>query len=139
MTRTLQLNTESLTDFLHSVYPQTALSMTIEALEPMELVLRQKIDSNDVRPGGTVSGSAIFSIADCAFYCALLAMIGPNEQAVTSNISINFMRRPKPTDLIGHARILHLGRSLAMGDCSIYSEGDPKIVALASITYSLPK
>ena len=134
----LQFTVESLTEFLHGVYPQTAALIQIEALAPMESVLQMKIDEDSLRPGGTVSGPAMFTIADCAFYCALLAVIGPESLAVTSNLSINFLRKPDPVDLVGHARILKLGRHLAMGDCTIYSKGDDQPVAHASITYSIP-
>ena len=128
----------TLTNYLHKVYPQATKTIVIEALIPMEVVIRMTIDKTNLRPGGTVSGPAIFTVADCAFYCALLAMIGPKELAVTSNLAINFMRKPKPADLVGHARILKLGKTLAMGDCTVYSQGEEDPIAQATLTYSIP-
>ena len=135
----MKFTAESLTLYLHSIYPQTASIIQVEALEPMESVLRMKIDQESLRPGGTVSGPAMFTIADCSFYCALLAMIGPEPMTVTTNVTMNFLRKPDPVDLVGHARILKLGRNLAMGDCMVYSRGDDRAVAHASITYSIPQ
>ena len=129
---------ETLTQYLQEVYPQTAETISIEALIPMEVVVRMSINNDDLRPGNTVSGPTVFTVADCAFYCALLAMIGPKVLAVTSNISINFMRKPKPVALVGHARILKLGKTFAMGDCTVYSQGKTEAVAQATITYAIP-
>ncbi len=81
----------------------------------------------------------MFSLADVAVYLAILAMIGPVELAVTTSASIDFMRKPEAgRDLIGEARLLKLGRMLAVGDVLIRSEGSEAIVARASLTYAIP-
>jgi len=72
-------------------------------------------------------------------YLAILAMVGPKALAVTTNCSIDFMRKPVAgVDLIGKARVLKLGRSLAVGDVLLYSVGQEAPVARAGLTYSLP-
>ena len=128
---------ETLTHYLQEMHPQTADSIVIEALIPGEVVVRMSVHNNHLRTDDTVSGPTIFTVADCAFYCALLAMTGPIARAVTSNTSINFMRNPSPVNLIGHARILKLDETLAMGDCTVYSQGETEPVAQAILTYSI--
>lgn len=78
------------------------------------------------------------SLADTAMYVVILAMIGEVPLAVTTNLNINFMRRPGPVDVIADARLLKLGKRLAVGDVSMYSDGDPEMVAHATLTYSIP-
>lgn len=86
-----------------------------------------------------MSGPAMFGLADVAMYLAILSRIGPQALAVTTNCSIDFMRKPVAgVDLICEAVIHKLGRVLAVGDCLIYSEGKAEPVARASLTYSIP-
>lgn len=104
-----------------------------------ELALRLIVAERHLRPGGTVSGPAMFGLADVAFYLALLQRIGPVALAVTTNCSIAFLRKPVAgRDLIARARMLKLGRVLAVGDVLIWSDGMDQPVAHASLTYSIP-
>ncbi len=104
----------------------------------MALSCEMAVTENDLRPGGTVSGPAMFTAADCAFYMATLAMIGRQALTVTTGCTINFMRKPTPQNLRADARILKLGRSLSVGDVLLYSPGLDQPVAQASMTYSIP-
>ena len=102
--------------------------------------IRLCVGEKNLRPGGTVSGPALFALADVSVYLAILAMIGPKALSVTTNCAIDFMRKPKSgTDLVCKTRLLKLGRVLAVGDCLIFSEGDDRPVARASLTYSIPQ
>jgi uncharacterized protein (TIGR00369 family) len=110
-----------------------------EAVGPMTARIRRRVSDADLRPGGTVSGPTIFELADAGFYLALLAMIGPEALAVTTTAAIDFMRKPAAgRDLVAEARLLKLGRVLAVGDVLVYSEGIAEPVARASLTYSIP-
>ncbi len=93
-----------------------------------------------LRPGGTVSGPALMSLADYGMYVAVLSAIGPVEMAVTTNLTCNFLRRPKPGAVIADCRLIKLGRRLAYGEVSLYSEGDEDAgpVAHVTATYSIP-
>ena len=93
-----------------------------------------------LRPGGTVSGPALMSLADYGMYVAVLSAIGRVELAVTTNLTCNFLRRPKPGAVIGDCRLIKLGRRLAYGEVSLYSEGDEDAgpVAHVTATYSIP-
>ncbi|MEZ5779536.1 MAG: PaaI family thioesterase [Paracoccaceae bacterium] len=132
--------TESeLADFLKREFPQVRDDFTIERLTADGIVVRLKVAERHLRPGGTVSGPNIFALADVAVYLAILARIGPVALAVTTNGGIDFLRKPEAgTDLIGEARLLKLGRVLAVGDVLIRSDGLAKPVARASMTYSIP-
>jgi len=125
--------------FLQERFEQVAGDMRIDALDPDGITLRLRVGTHHLRPGGTVSGPAMFALADVAVYLAILARIGPVALAVTTGASIDFMRKPEAgRDLIGTARILKLGRSLAVGDVLIRSEGAAPVVARASLTYAIP-
>ncbi|NUB15216.1 hotdog fold thioesterase [Azospirillum brasilense] len=102
--------------------------------------VRMKLPYNDsfVRPGGTVTGPAMFGLADVALYAAVLSLIGRVELAVTTSMTINFLRRPAPVALPADCRILKMGKRLAYGEVLLFSEGDPEPVAHATGTYSIP-
>lgn len=91
-----------------------------------------------LRPGGTISGPSLMALADSAMYSLLLAMIGPVALAVTTNLNINFLRKPAPVDVIAKAEMLKLGQRLAVGSVTMFSDGDDEPVAHATVTYSIP-
>lgn len=136
----LKLDKAELHNFLRQEFPQVAESITVERVAPMALTARMRVTDSQLRPGGTVSGPSMFTLADVAMYLAVLSMIGPQALAVTTNCSIDFMRKPLPNHgLRAEVRILKLGRTLAVGDVLIFSDGDPNApTARASLTYSLP-
>jgi uncharacterized protein (TIGR00369 family) len=135
----LKLTPDEVMAYLEDVFPQVSGEFSIEALEEMAITTRLNVTERHLRPGGTVSGPSIFALADVSVYMAVLAMIGREALAVTTNCSIDFMRKPAAnTDLIAECRLLKLGRVLAVGDVLIYSEGDTRPVARASLTYSIP-
>ena len=133
-----KLTAVELTAFLEEVFPQVRGQMVIEEVSAMRARLRMPIDQRHLRPGGTISGPSMFTLADCAFYVATLAMIGREALTVTTNLNINFLRKPAQRDLIGEARILKLGRLLSVGEVTLYSEGDERPVAHATMTYAIP-
>jgi uncharacterized protein (TIGR00369 family) len=128
----------ALQEFLTEHFPQVAGDYVVDRVAPMEADVRLKVGEHNLRPGGTVSGPSIFALADVTVYLAILAMIGPVALAVTTNCSIDFMRKPAAgVDLTATARLLKLGRVLAVGDVLIRAAG-PDPVARASLTYSIP-
>ena len=136
---TAKMTGPELMDFLETVFPQVKDDFEVEEVSDMRVRVRLKVADRHLRPGGTVSGPSMFALADCAVYMAVLAMIGPQALAVTTNCSMDFMRKPAAeTDLVADCRLLKLGRVLAVGDVLIYSEGMNDPVARASMTYSIP-
>ena len=118
------------------------LGWTIEKVDRDGIRVRQPTGDGDQRPGGTVSGPTLMSLADGVAYMAVLSRIGPAALAVTSNLNINFLRRPRLVDLVAEGSLLKLGRTLAVAEVSLYSDGgDPsdleRPVAHATVTYSL--
>ena len=125
--------------FLTRDFGQVAEDFRVERADAAGLCLRLKVEDRHLRPGGTVSGPAMFGLTDVAMYLAILSRIGPVALAVTTNCSIDFMRRPAAgRDLLAEARVLKLGRVLAVGDVLIFSEGEDQPVARAGLTYSIP-
>ena len=100
--------------------------------------VRRKFRESSLRPGGTVSGPTMMALTDFAMYVAILASIGPVPLAVTTNLNINFLRKPAQRDLIAQAKLIKLGKRLAVGDVTIYSDGEDELVAHATATYSIP-
>ena len=136
---TVTMSAGELHDFMAREFPQVAEDFVIEAVGARHIRVRLSVGARHLRPGDTVSGPAIFALADVAVYLALLAMIGPEALAVTTNCAIDFMRKPAArTDLLAECRLLKLGRVLAVGDVLIHSEGGAEPVARASLTYSIP-
>ena len=135
----LAMTAADLGAFLAAEFPQVRDDFAVEALSEERLLVRLRVTERHLRPGGTVSGPTMFALADVAIYLAVLARIGPVARAVTTSCAIDFIRRPASgTDLLGEARLLKLGRALAVGDVLIRSEGVEAPVARASLTYSIP-
>ncbi|SNT09354.1 PaaI family thioesterase [Tropicimonas sediminicola] len=135
----LAMNAEELEAFLAREFPQVVNDFRVERLSAAALTVRMAIREVHLRPGGTVSGPSMFALADVAIYLAVLSRIGPVALAVTTNCSIDFMRKPAAgCDLLAEARLLKLGRQLAVGDVLIFSEGQPDPVARAGMTYAIP-
>ena len=101
-------------------------------------VLRQPFHDVFLRPGGTVAGPVLMGLADAALYAAVLGRLGRVEEAVTASLNINFLRRPQPGDIIAEAKLLKLGKRLAVGEVGLYIDGDPELVAHVTATYSIP-
>lgn len=134
-----ELDAAGLRAFLEEVFPQIRGQCTVEAVWPMGARMRLPVTEAHLRPGGTVSGPSMFMLADLAFYGAVLGMIGREPLTVTTNLNINFLRKPARADLIAEARILKLGRLLATGDVTLVSAGDDRPVAHATCTYAIPQ
>ena len=133
-----KMTIEELESFLQKEFPQVGTQYRIKSFENATMVIQMMAEDRHLRPGGTVSGPALFALADVAVYLIVLAYIGPRALAVTTNCSIDFMRRPTPGNLLAETKLLKLGRRLAVGNVLIYSEGQENPVVRANLTYSIP-
>jgi uncharacterized protein (TIGR00369 family) len=127
--------------FLDREFPQIHLGgriFSVEAVGHGTCRMRMAYDARNIRPGGTLSGPSMFTLADLAFYVAVLGAIGPVGLAVTTNLNINFLRKPAQRDLIANCRMLKIGKRLAVGEVTLFSDGEEDPVAHATGTYSLP-
>lgn len=129
---------EELAAFLKREFPQS--KSIILDVGKMSATIKYPVGIDQLRPGGTVSGPVMMTLADAALYIAVLGEIGIVPLAVTTNLSINFLRKPTAgKDIIGVCKLLKLGKTLAVGEVNIYSEGDDKPVAHAVGTYAIPR
>lgn len=113
--------------------------MHIVSVAASSACLRLAVDRSTLRPGGTVSGPAMFMLADFSIYVALLATLGPDAiEAVTSNLNITFLTKPEPVDLIADARLIRLGRRMAYAEVSLRSIAGDALIAHATANYALP-
>jgi uncharacterized protein (TIGR00369 family) len=134
------LSAEAINAFLEEIWPNRAANggSLVEYADPMRVICRVRYTPSQLRPGGTLSGPTMMSLADTAVYALVFASVGLEPLAVTTNLSINFLRKPKPADLLAEARMLKRGRALLVADVVIRSDGEAEPCAHAVVTYSIP-
>ncbi|MCO4319631.1 PaaI family thioesterase [Phyllobacterium sp. 21LDTY02-6] len=133
------MDVAALTYFLQTEFPQVnADGPVFSVTDAGDGFASMRLDPSEkhLRPGGTVSGPSLFSLADVTAYMAILAQIGPVALAVTTNLNINFLRKPSPGPVDAKATILKLGKRLAVVEIAMTADGD--LVAHATATYSIP-
>ncbi len=124
--------------FLAQEFPQS--KATVEAVGQMAATVRLEVGVADLRPGGTVSGPTMMGLADVALYVALLGEIGIVPLAVTTSLNINFLRKPVAGKaLLAECKLMKLGKTLAVGEVALYSEGTAEPVAHVVATYAIPR
>jgi uncharacterized protein (TIGR00369 family) len=137
-----KMSVAELDAFLQREFPQAfaAGHIAIERADGESCLIRERFHERMLRPGGTVSGPTLMALADVAMYVVLLSAIGPVGLAVTTNLNINFLRKGAPgQDVLAEARLLKLGKRLAVGEVSLMSAGAPEPIAHVTATYSIPK
>jgi uncharacterized protein (TIGR00369 family) len=135
------LTVAELEAFLRTEFPQVfnaESGVSIEDAWHGGARVRQAWREAHIRPGGTISGPTMMALADFAMYVALLAAIGPVALAVTTSFNINFLRKPRRADLLAEAKLMKLGKRLAVGEVALTSAGSDDIVAHVTATYSIP-
>jgi len=131
------MNLEEVQAFLTKEFPQ--MELIIDEVGPKTAKVRKSIGFDQLRPGGTVAGPVLVGVADAGLYVAILCEIGPVALAVTTNLNINFLRRPSgDTDVIGDCRLMKVGKRLVVGEVTLYSDGEAEPIAHVTGTYSIP-
>lgn len=131
------ISKDIMNEFINTQFPQSKI--TVEQVDAGSATIRHKITESELRPGGTVAGPVMFLVADCALYVGILGRIGLVPLAVTTNMNINFLRKPSADrDIIGVCKLIKVGKTLAIGEVSVYSDGVPDPVAHAVGTYAIP-
>jgi uncharacterized protein (TIGR00369 family) len=137
-----KMSVPELEEFLHREFPQAfgpGSQIKIERADGDTCLVRERFGEHMLRPGGTVSGPTLMALADFAMYVVLLSAIGPVGLAVTTNLNINFLRKGAPgQDVLAEARLLKLGKRLAVGEVSLLSGSSPDPIAHVTATYSIP-
>jgi uncharacterized protein (TIGR00369 family) len=137
-----KMSVPELEEFLHREFPQAfgaGSAIKIERADGESCLVRERFGEHMLRPGGTVSGPTLMALADFAMYVVLLSAIGPVGLAVTTNLNINFLRKGAPgQDVLAEARLLKLGKRLAVGEVMLLSGESPDPIAHVTSTYSIP-
>jgi uncharacterized protein (TIGR00369 family) len=135
------MSAEEIGKLLEAEFPQAfhpGCGLSIERVDYGDVRVRWAFDADALRPGGTISGPTMTELADFAMYVAVFSAIGPQPLAVTTNLNINFLRKPVRADLVAEARLMKVGKRLAVGEVVIRSEGAEAPVAHVTSTYSIP-
>jgi uncharacterized protein (TIGR00369 family) len=134
-----EMTAQDIDRFLGEHFPQIgSLSLQVERVESKLVRLRLPHQESQLRPGGTVSGPTMMMLADVTMYVLVLSAVGPRPLAVTTGLTINFLRKPAPLDLIAEGVPLRIGRRLAVGAVTLFSDGEADPVAHATLTYTIP-
>jgi uncharacterized protein (TIGR00369 family) len=132
-----RLGADELQAILAASFPDVEVPHVEEVSDDSVLVSYAVTDRHE-RPGGTLSGPVMMSLADTSAWVAIMSQIGPVVLAVTTSLHIDFLRRPQLTDLMARTRMLKLGSRLAVVDVDLFSRGETELVAKAQVTYSIP-
>jgi uncharacterized protein (TIGR00369 family) len=135
------LNADEIAKLLHEVFPQAffpGCGLMLERVDYASIRVRRTFQEHYIRPGGTISGPTMMELADFAMYVAVFSAIGNQPLAVTTNLNINFLRKPAQADLLADAKLMKVGKRLAVGEVTILSDGSDEPVAHVTATYSIP-
>ncbi len=132
------MTVDELQQFLLDGFPLDPPAFVVEDIREQQIRLRLPISAFHGRPGGTVSGPALMSLADCAAWLAIVGHIGPVALAVTTSLHIDFLRKPALVDVVATATLLKLGKRLAVVEVAMVSDRSEAILAKAQVTYSIP-
>ena len=137
-----KMSVPDLEAFLHQVFPQVFRiggDIAIDHADGTTCRVRQRYSERMLRPGGTISGPTLMALADCAMYVVVLSALGPVGLAVTTNLNINFLRKGAAgQDVVAEARLLKLGKRLAVGEVTLFSADSADPIAHVTATYSIP-
>lgn len=135
----MQMTAQAVNDYISRTIPQfNTANCFVETVEEGVVHVRQVYNAANIREGGSLSGPTMMALADTAMYALILASLGPLGLAVTQNLNIHFLRKPRNTDLLATARFLRLGKRAAVIDVLIYVGDDEEPVAQATGTYAIP-
>jgi uncharacterized protein (TIGR00369 family) len=135
------MSAEEIGKLLEAEFPQVffpGCGLSIDRVDYGVAHVRRAYHEDFLRPGGTISGPTMMELADFAMYVAMFSAIGPQPLAVTTNLNINFLRKPAAADLTAEARLMKVGKRLAVGEVIVCSEGQAEPVAHVTSTYSIP-
>ena len=134
-----QISIEEISKKLKDIFPQVADKYEIITLKSNYSEVKLLSNNKNLRPGNTISGPSMFELADLSFYIAIMASTDLGDKSVTTNVSINFIKKPLLSNLLGISQIKKMGKRLVVGDVEILSEDKKQIYAQALFTYSIPR
>jgi uncharacterized protein (TIGR00369 family) len=113
------------------------LGMSFDNLIEGQAILRIPISERLNREGGTICGQAIMAVADTAMVFAITSALDDFVPLTTVSQSSSFLRPATNKDLIAHASIIKLGRTLVYGQVNLYTDTPEKPVAHVTSTCML--
>ena len=134
-----QISIKEISKKLKDIFPQVADKYEIISLKSNYSEVKLLSNNKNLRPGNTISGPSMFELADLSFYIAIMASTNLGDKSVTTNVSINFIKKPLLSNLLGISQIKKMGKRLVVGDVEILSEDKKQIYAQALFTYSIPR
>ena len=134
-----QISIKEISKKLKDIFPQVADKYEIISLKSNYSEVKLLSNNKNLRPGNTISGPSMFELADLSFYIAIMASTDLGDKSVTTNVSINFMKKPLLSNLLAISKIKKIGKRLVVGDVEILSEDKKQIYAQALFTYSIPR
>jgi uncharacterized protein (TIGR00369 family) len=134
----LRLDADALNAFLARAFPGNDPAKVVH-VEPGLARLAAPTSSRSLRPGGVISGPTLMGLADTAAYALILAHIGEVAMAVTTSLTIHFLRPCKPGDLVAEVTMLKLGRRIATCEVLMWTEGRDRAAAKATVAYAIPE
>ena len=133
-----QISIKEISKKLKDIFPQVADKYEIISLKSNYSEVKLLSNNKNLRPGNTISGPSMFELADLSFYIAIMASTNLGDKSVTTNVSINFIKKPLLSNLLGISQIKKMGKRLVVGDVEILSEDKKQTYAQALFTYSIP-
>ena len=136
----LAMTAAELNDFLAAAFPDSPRAYVVEHVDADGIRMRLPYEAAQIRPGGTISGPTMMSLADAAAWLVTLSRIGPVALSVTSSLTISFLTKPEPVDLFARGSLLRLGRRQSVSEVRLWSAGgsEAQPVAHATVTYAIP-
>ena len=134
-----QISIKEISKKLKDIFPQVADKYEIISLKSNYSEVKLLSNNKNLRPGNTISGPSMFELADLSFYIAIMASTDLGDKSVTTNVSINFMKKPLLSNLLAISQIKKIGKRLVVGDVEILSEDKKQVYAQALFTYSIPR
>ena len=134
-----QISIKEISKKLKDIFPQVADKYEIICLKSNYSEVKLLSNNKNLRPGNTISGPSMFELADLSFYIAIMASTDLGYKSVTTNVSINFIKKPLLSNLLGISQIKKMGKRLVVGDVEILSEDKKQTYAQALFTYSIPR
>ena len=134
-----QISIKEISKKLKDIFPQVADKYEIITLKSNYSEVKLLSNNKNLRPGNTISGPSMFELADLSFYIAIMASTDLGDKSVTTNVSINFIKKPLLSNLLAISQIKKIGKRLVVGDVEILSEDKKQTYAQALFTYSIPR
>jgi uncharacterized protein (TIGR00369 family) len=132
------LSADAVERVIHDSIPHVAANgVTVESVGTGTARVRFPYQPWMLRPGNVLSGPALFLAADVAMFAVLLAHAGKDLKAVTSDLTMHFLNKAEIGDITAEAKLLKVGRRLAVMEVSLFTAGDPTLVAHVTGSYVL--